>query len=107
MDRHAFITAHGNNIALQVAHQRRVTTLVDREQTQPVLAGVGVSLNDDPSRRVTDAEIQDLALADQGIEGLHQLGNLGSEVPCMNIKLCFFSLHPSERGWDYARTRST
>lgn len=71
-----------------------------------MLASVGISLCDDPGRGVTDAEIQDLALADQSVQGLHQLGDLGSKVPCMNIKLCCFSLRPSERRWNYARTRS-
>ena len=63
-----------------------------------MLTGVGVSLCDDPSRRITDTEIQNLALADQGVEGLHQLRDLGSEVPGMNVVLCWVSLDDCDCG---------
>jgi len=98
VNRHAFVAAHGDNITLQVTRLRRVTTLIDRERTQAMLAGVSVGLCDDPSRRVTDTEIQDLTLADQRVEGLHQLRDLGSEVPGMNVVLCWVSLHHGDCG---------
>ena len=88
---HAFVAAHGDDITLQVTRLGRVTALVDREWTQATLASVGVGLCNDPSRRVTDPEVENLALGDQGVQGLHQLGDLGGKVPEMDVELWWVS----------------
>jgi hypothetical protein len=98
---HALITAHRDNLTLQVTDERRITTLIDRERTQPMLAGIGVGLCDDPSGCVTDTEIQDLALGDQGVEGLHQLRDLSGVVPRMDVVLCLVNLSTSIIVIDY------
>ena len=54
---------------------------------QTVFSSVAVGLHDHPSRRVTDPEIQDFALLDQRVEGLHQLRDLGGAVPDVNVEL--------------------
>lgn len=71
MNGHAFVTAHGDDITFQVTYQRRVTALIDRKRTEAMLTGVGIGLCHNPSRSIADAEIQDLALTDQRVQGLH------------------------------------
>lgn len=82
---HPFRLTHGNGLSLQVTLLSRVAALVDREGSEAVLARVHVGLGDDPGRRVTDAEVQDLALVDKRIQGVHQLGDLGGVVPKVNV----------------------
>jgi hypothetical protein len=79
-------------------HLRGKTTLVHGERTQAVLSSVAVGLHDHLSRRVTDPEIQDFALLDQRVEGLHQLRDLGGVVPAVNIELCEVSLQDGDCG---------
>jgi hypothetical protein len=50
-----------------------------------MLARIGISLANDPSGRIADSQIEDLALLDEGIERLHQLRDRGSKVPSVDI----------------------
>lgn len=57
-----------------------------------MLTSVGVTLNDDSSRRVADIKVEDLALIDQDVERLHQLRNASSQVSGVNVILHLISL---------------
>lgn len=84
---HSLRLTHWNNLSLQVTFLSRVAALVDREWSEAVLASIHVGFCDNPGRRVTDAEVQDFALVDKSIQRVHQLGNLGREVPAMYVEL--------------------
>lgn len=107
MDRHAFVTAHWDNLTFQVSCLRRETTLVNGELTQAIRAGIGISLRNNPSRRITDTKIEDLPLGDQCVEGLHQFRDIGRKVPAMNVILFRVGLCHDHRDGDCALTKST
>jgi hypothetical protein len=45
-----------------------------------------VGFADDPSRRVTDSEVQDLAILNHMVQALHQLWDAGREVPPVHVE---------------------
>ena len=83
---HALGVAHGDDVALKVPLRRRPPALIDDELAQPVVARVLVGLADDPRGRVADAEVEDLAGADEVVERLHELGDGGGEVPPVDVQ---------------------
>lgn len=85
--RHAFGLGHGQDVALEVAIRGVPAALVDDELAQAVVAGVLVGLGDDPGWGVGDAEVEDLALVDEGVEGLHDFFDRGGEVPPVEVEL--------------------
>ena len=62
------------------------SSLVDRKHRLPVLPRVGVARSDDPSGRVGDPEVEDLPGLDDGVEGVHDLGDGGGEVPPVEVE---------------------
>ena len=51
-----------------------------------MIAGVLVCFGDDPGGGVADAEVEDFALLDDGVEGLHEFGDGGCEVPPVDVE---------------------
>lgn len=60
--------------------------LVDAKLRQTLLPGVFVCFADDPGGGVTDTEVEDFPCGDKVVEGLHELGDGGCEVPPMDVK---------------------
>lgn len=68
---HAFGLAHWNNVALEVTIGSRPTALIYHELPETMVSSPLVGLGYNPSWSVTHAEIQDLTLIREGVEGLH------------------------------------
>ena len=84
--RHAFGLAHGDDVALEVAHGGAPEALVDAEGGEALLAGVLVGLADDPGRGVADAQVEHLAADDEVVQRLHDLGDRGGKVPPVDVE---------------------
>lgn len=51
-----------------------------------MIAGVLVCFGDDPGGGVGDAEVEDFSLLAHGVEGLHEFGDGGGEVPPVEVE---------------------
>ena len=74
------------DIALEVAVGGGPLALVEDEGAEAVVAGVLVGFGDDPGGGVGDGEVEDLALVADGVEGAHELGDAGGEVPPVDVE---------------------
>ena len=73
--------------------------LVDAELREAVVAGVLVCFADDPGGGVGDAKVQDFSGGDAMVEGLHEFGDGGAEVPPVDVeKVDVVRLEFFERG---------
>jgi hypothetical protein len=68
------------------------TALVHGKLPQAMFSSITVGLHNNPSRGITNPKIQDFALLDKHVEGLHQLRYVGSVVPAVNMELFSVSL---------------
>ena len=96
---HAFVRAHVEDVALEVAVGGRPPALVDDELAEPLLAGVFICFGDDPGGGVADTEIEDFAGGDDVVEGVHELGNRGCEIPPVHVE------HIDEVGLQFLQAR--
>ena len=78
---HTLILAHGDDITLEVTEACVPLALVDGEWRKTMLVGIVVRFHDDPGWRVGHAEIQNLALHDEGVGSSHDLLDTSGEVP--------------------------
>ncbi len=85
-DGHALVFAHGQDIAFEIALGGAPAALVDAELREGVVAGVLVCFGDDPSGGVADAEVEDFPRGDHVVEGLHEFGDGGGEVPPVDVE---------------------
>ena len=85
--RHSFILAHGDDFSLKVALGGGPFALIDGELTQTMLTGIGVTLGNNPCRRIRYTEVEYLAGGDEVIEGLHYFGDACVHVPPVNVEL--------------------
>ena len=83
---HALVRAHIEDVAFEIAVRGRPLALVDDELAETLLAGVFVRFGDDPGRGVADTEIEDFACGDDVVEGVHEFGDRGCEVPPMHVE---------------------
>ena len=61
------VTTHRDDVAFEVALRHGPFALVDDERGLAVVASVGVACRDDPGRSVGHAQVEDLALLDEGV----------------------------------------
>lgn len=83
---HALVSAHGDDVPLEVALRGRPAALVDGEGPQAVVARVRVGLGHDPRRRVADAQVQHFSALHEVVETLHHLLDPRGEVPVMHVQ---------------------
>ena len=60
--------------------------MVDDELAQALLAGVFVCFGDDPGGGVADTEVEDFSGGDDVVEGVHEFGDGGGEVPPVDVE---------------------
>lgn len=85
-DGHPLVFAHGQDIAFEIALGGAPAALIDAELRECVVARVLVCFGDDPGRGVADAEVEDFAGGDHVVEGLHEFGDGGGEVPPVDVE---------------------
>src|SRR5688572_11116147 len=82
---HAKVASHWDDVALEVAHHYVPPALVDGERSLAVGGCIDISSGDNPGGAVGDTEIQDLALLDQNVKSIHNLGNRSRPVPPVHV----------------------
>lgn len=83
---YSFIPTHRDDFSLKIAAPGVPPALIDAELAQAVVTSVLIRLGDDPGGSVGDAEVQDLALDDEVVEALHELGDARAEVPPVHVE---------------------
>lgn len=85
-NRHSLVSAHGNNLSLEVSESGVPSALVHGEGTEAVGPSVVVGLDDNPGGGVGDTKVENLARCDQIVESVHDLFHGGSKVPPVQVQ---------------------
>ena len=85
--RHSSVLAHGDDFSSKGALGGGPFALIDGELTQTVLAGVGVTLDDELGMRIRYTEVENFASGEEVVEGLHYFGDARVHVPPVHVEL--------------------
>jgi hypothetical protein len=85
-DSHAEVAGHGDDLTLHVTKDNVPAALVNAERRLACGARVGVGRRNDVCGRVADSQVQDFALLNDGVEGVHDLLNAGGPVPPVDVQ---------------------
>jgi hypothetical protein len=80
------VTSHGDDLALHITQDNVPATLVDAELRLAGSTSVRVGRRHNVSGRIADAQVQDLALLDDGVERVHELLDAGGPVPPVDVQ---------------------